>query len=185
MIILREKKTPEQVQADLHYTDAILLADTLLDHQIREAGAPDRQGIINQILAKDFDTSPENFHESLVVACNAIHGEYLSPRSLASLRKLKTYKVRGINAGFALSQMKGVSGYPEIVAVHNASAYHHLGSVMIPTAVDLGGKYLECFGEHLANVLYKVMGFEVYKTLTDIKMRNGTVSNLYFMKFRW
>jgi hypothetical protein len=80
--------------------------------------------------------------------------------------------------------MKGASGYSEIVAVHNASRYHHLGSVMIPTAVELGGRYLECFGDHLANVLYKVMGFEVYKTVPDIKMRNRTVSNLYFMKFK-
>jgi hypothetical protein len=185
MIIIKEKKSPEQVMADLHYVDAILLADTLLDHQIREADAPDRQGILKQIEAKDFDTSPENFYESLVAACNAIHGEHLSPRSLASLKKLKTYRVRGINAGFALSQMKGVSGYSEIVAVHNASSYHHLGQPMLLKAIELGGEYLECFGEHLMNVLYKTMGFEVYKTLPDIKMRNGTVSNLYFMKFRW
>jgi hypothetical protein len=91
---------------------------------------------------------------------------------------MKTYKVRGINTGFALSQMKGVSGYSEIVAVHNASLYMRLGTFLIAEAIELGGKYLECFGEHLMNVLYKTMGFEVYKTVPDIKMRNGTVSNL-------
>jgi hypothetical protein len=98
---------------------------------------------------------------------------------------MKTFKVKDLNIGFALSKKKGTSGYSEIVAVHNASKYSRMGAYLITSAVELGGKYLECFGDYLNGKLYAGFGFEVYKTIENVKMRNGKIDNLYFMKLKW
>jgi hypothetical protein len=172
----------------LDYTigDCLLLADAITDSTtIREAEATiSRQDIRNQIRHGDLDTNPENFKKSLDIALKAIHGEYLSPRSLALLRQMKTFKVHTLNAGFALTRMKGATGYSEIVAVHNASPLARMGIHLVTEAVDKGGKYLECFGEHLQNVLYKTLGFEVYKFKENVRMRNGQTNTLYYMKLK-
>ena len=81
--------------------------------------------------------------------------------------------------------MKGTSQYSEIVALHNASIFGRLGSLLLNAAEELGGKYLECFGEVLSKQLYTTYGFEVYKTIENVKMRNGRHENLYFMKLKW
>jgi hypothetical protein len=175
----------EATELDFAYTDYVLLADALLDTSLKEADILNRQDIIDQIKAKDFDTRPEAFKESLDIACKSIHGEYLTPRSLIALKQMKTYKVKDLNVGFALKKMKGSSEYSEIVAVHNASSFSRLGMYLLATAEELGGKYLECFGETLNGKLYTAFGFEVYKTLENVKMRNGKNENLYFMKLKW
>jgi hypothetical protein len=175
----------EATDLDFKYTDYVLLADALLDTSLKEADIFNRQDVIDQIKAKDFDTRPEAFKESLDYACKAVHGEYLSPRSLAALKQMKTFKVKDLNVGFALKRMKGTSEYSEIVAVHNASQYSRLGMYLMATAEELGGKYLECFGEVLNGKLYTAFGFEVYKTIENLKMRNGKIDNLYFMKLKW
>jgi hypothetical protein len=175
----------EATELDFKYTDYILLADALLDTSIKEADIHNRQDIIDLIRVKDFDTRPEAFKESLDVACKSIHGEYLVPRSLSSLKKMKTFKIKNLNVGFALASIKGVSGFSEIVALHNASKYARLGMHLLLAAEELGGKYLECFGDVLSGKLYMAYGFEVYKTLENMKMRNGKIENLYFMKLKW
>jgi hypothetical protein len=175
----------EATELDFKYTDYVLLADALLDTSLKEADIHSRQDIIDLIRTKDFDTRPESFKESLDIACKAIHGEYLVPRSLSSLKKIKTFKVKDLNVGFALSSMKGASGFCEIVSLHNASKYARLGMHLLLAAEELGGKYLECFGDVLSGKLYMAYGFEVYKTIPNIKMRNGKTENLYFMKLKW
>jgi hypothetical protein len=175
----------EAAELDFKYTDYLLLEDALLDTSLKEADILDRQDVIDQIKARDFDTRPEAFKESLDAACKAIRGEYLSPRSFVALRQMKTYKVKNLNAGFALKKMKGLTEYSEIVSVHNASVFARLGGYLIHAAIELGGKYLECFGDYLNGKLYAGFGFEVYKTLENVKMRNGKIENLYFMKLKW
>ena len=175
----------EAAELDFAYTDYVLLADALMDTSLREADILDRQDVIEQIKAKDFDTRPEVFKESLDRACKSVYGEYLVPRSLSALNRMKTYKVNDLNVGFALAPMKGAAGHCEIVAVHNASRYSRLGSYLLNSAVELGGKYLECFGEYLGGKLYAGFGFEIYKTLPQVKMRNGKVEDLHFMKLKW
>jgi hypothetical protein len=175
----------EATELDFKYTDYVLLADALLDISLKEVDIHGRQDIIDSIRAKDFDTRPEAFKESLDIACKSIHGEYLVPRSLSSLKKMKTFKVKDLNVGFALSQMKGASGFCEIVALYNASKYARLGMHLLLAAEELGGKYLECFGDVLNGKLYMAYGFETYKTFPNIKMRNGKIENLYFMKLKW
>jgi hypothetical protein len=175
----------EATELDFAYTDYVLLADALLDTSLKEADILDREDVINQINALDFDTRPEAFKESLDIACKAIHGEYLVPRSLSSLKRMRTYKVKDLNVGFALSLMRGASGFCEIVAVHNASKYSRLGMYLIGSAQRLGGKYLECFGDTLSGRLYTAFGFESYKTIPNLKMRNGKIEDLHFMKLKW
>jgi hypothetical protein len=175
----------EATELDFKYADYVLLADALLDTSLKEADILNRQDIIDQIKAKDFDTRPEAFKESLDYACKAIHGEYLSPRPLASLKRMKTFKVKDLNVGFALATMRGASGYSEIVAVYNASGFSRLGGYLLHAAIESGGKYLECFGDYLNGKLYAGFGFEVYRALENVKMRNGKRSSLYFMKLKW
>jgi len=174
----------EATELDYTYTDCVLLADALLDQMFREADILDRDDIIEQIQKRDFDTNPESFKKSLDIAVKARHGEHLTARSLPALKKMKTYKVKDLNTGFALSQIKGASGYSEIVSVHNASKFRRLGVYLLPAALKLGGKYLECFGEFLSKQLYTVLGFEVYKTIENAKMSNGKITTLYFMKLK-
>jgi hypothetical protein len=81
--------------------------------------------------------------------------------------------------------MKGASGFCEIVAVHNASRYSNLGMYLMGSAERLGGKYLECFGNVLSGRLYTAFGFETYKTFPQVKMRNGKLKDLHFMKLKW
>ena len=180
MIILKEK-----TELDYMYTDYILLKDVILDTSLREQGILNRREIAEQIKARDFDTDPEHFKQSLDTACAAIHGEYLSPRTLSALQRMRTFKIKDLNVGFALKIMKGTSQYSEIVALHNASIFGRLGSLLLNAAEELGGKYLECFGEVLSKQLYTTYGFEVYKTIENVKMRNGRHENLYFMKLKW
>jgi hypothetical protein len=175
----------EATELDYAYTDYVLLADALLDTSFKEADIHIRQDIIDLIQAKNFDTNPEAFKESLDIACKAIHGEYLVPRSLSSLKKMRTFKVKDLNVGFALSPMKGASGFCEIVALHNASKYARLGMHLLLVAEELGGKYLECFGDVLSGKLYMAYGFEIYKTIPNLKMRNGQLNDLHLMKLKW
>lgn len=170
---------------DYAYTDYVLLTHALMDSHIREVAITSRPDIIRSIQTKDFDTDTAAFKESLDKACDAVHGEYLARRSLSSLRKIKTFKVKGIDAGFGLAPMKGASGYPEIVALHNASRFARLGMYLLPAAEEMGGMYLECFGEYLAPKLYAGYGFEIYRAIENVKMSNGRRENLYYMKLKW
>lgn len=171
---------------DALYTEKNLLEDALLDNSTpRKMDVIKRMDIIKQIRNNDFDTDVNSFKEGLDAACSAIHGEYLVPRSLKSLQNMKTFKVKGINAGFALSKMKGADGHCEIVALYNSSEYWRLGMHLLFSAQENGGKYLECFGEHLSDKLYVAYGFEDYKIIENVKMRDGKIENLHFMKLKW
>jgi len=179
------KEDMSQEEIELIYTDSILLADALFDDRRKEVKIYAGKEIVNSILTGDFDTDPAEYEKSLNTAVNSEHGEYLAKRSGSSLRKMKTFKVKGINAGFALTKMKGSSGCSEIVAVHNCSKYGRIGVYLLKMAIDEGGIYLECFGEHLSKSVYATLGFEVYKTIEKARVnKNGDEENLYFMKLK-
>ena len=185
MVIVKEKMPYTPDELEIIYSDSILLSYAVLDRMVEEEfDESTRNDIIQQINNLDFDESPETFRDSLERATKTKHGAYLSKRSLASLQKMKTFKVRDIDAGFALCNKKDCPDLSEIVAVHNASKYPNIGIYLVAAAVRLGGKYLECFGEHLAKTLYGGAGFHVYKELPNTKMKNGKIENLYFMKWR-
>jgi hypothetical protein len=182
--VLRES---EQEYLELVYTDTILLSDALFDnYTLRESdisNIEERKIVIDQIKRRDFGLNTENFKESLDIACDSNkHGEYLVKRSLKSLKQMKTFKVKDLNAGFALEKMEETNNYSKIVAMHNNSKHERLGMYLLDAAEELGGKYLECFGEYLNEKIYAAFGFKVYNIKENVKMKNGKIENLYFMK---
>lgn len=138
--------------------------------------------IIDSILRKDFDQDPEAFYKSLQVAIKSEYGEYLVPRKLSTLKKMLTFKVKGVNAGIALVKIKNSSEL-EMVSLHNQSGIPGLGTKLMLAAIDLGGKYLECFGPYL-NEYYESYRFEEYSRLFNVRMHNGEYRDLYYMELK-
>jgi hypothetical protein len=156
-----------------------------LNRYIEYSGLGTEKGVIAKktiasVIQHDFDNSPESFFSSLQVAMKAVHGEYLAPRSLAALCKIQTFKVKGVNAGFALTGIEGRTGL-EIVSVHNQSGIPGLGTRLMIAAISLKGNYLECFGPYL-NGYYGSYQFKSYKEIPEVKMANGRIQTIYRMK---
>jgi hypothetical protein len=138
--------------------------------------------ILSSITKNNFDTDTKIFCQSLQAGCKAIHGEYLVPRSLSALFRMRLFKVKNVNAGFALAEMEDKHEF-EILSLHNQSGIPGLGTKLMITAISLGGKYLECFGPYL-NGYYGSYQFEVYKEIPNIRMRNNVIQTLYRMKLK-
>jgi hypothetical protein len=131
MIILKEK--PVFDINDI-YTDNVLFMFSLRNKKRHEARAP--KDVLQGIYKGNFDSSPDNFHASLKIAVRAAHGNYLVARSLSAIKKMLAFKVPSYTAGFALKQMKGASGYSEIVAVHNCSGFEDIGRLLMEQALN-------------------------------------------------
>jgi hypothetical protein len=145
----------------------------------RRVSETDTQELLRGIFLGDFDNDSVHFKESLDFAITQLHGEYLSKRSLASLNKMKTFKVKGSYAGFALNSKKGMPPYSKIVSLHNQSGVKKIGERLMEQAIKNGGKYLECFGSYIRT--FYSLNFEVYKTVDGIQ---GHPETLYFMKMK-
>ena len=172
-------------ELDVIYSDSILLKQALFGRMIESEENPEKRiEILKSIQALDFDTDPKNFYKSLEKAIKGTRGVYLSKRSIYSLQKMKVFKVKGIDAGFALCNKNGRTDFSEIVVVHNASSISNIGQTLMTAAVFLGGKYLDCAGEFLSNTLYKTAGFEVYDSIPNKELSNGVVETIYFMKLK-
>jgi len=141
-----------------------------------------KKSIVSSIIQNEFNKDPEEFYKSLQIAIKAVYGEYLAPRSLSTVCKMLTFKVKNVNAGFALIKMKEKQGF-EIVSGHNQSGIPGLGTKLMITAISLGGKYLECFGPYL-NDYYGSYRFEVYEEIQNVKMPNKEIQTLYRMKLK-
>ena len=174
-----------QESFDVIYSDSILLKQALFGRMIEGEENPEKRiEILKSIQALDFDTDPKNFYNSLEKAIKGTQDAYFSKRSISALRKMKVFKVKGIDAGFALCNKKDQADYSEIIAVHNASSISNIGQALMIAAVFLGGKYLKCVGEFLSNTLYKTAGFEVYDNVPDNILSNGITETIYFMKLK-
>ena len=136
--------------------------------------------ILSSIIQNEFDKDPEEFYKSLQIAIKADYGEYLAPRSLSTVRKMQTFKVKNANAGIGLIKKEGKQEI-EIVSLFNQSGIPGLGTKLFIMAISLGGKYLECFGPYL-NDYYSSYNFEVIKEIPDVKMSNNKFQTLYRMK---
>lgn len=138
------------------YLNSILIEDLILEDVPKN-----KEEIIKSIKNNDFDLSKENFRYSLTTALKRPHGIVLSSYSIDDLAKMKTFKVKGIAAGFALKVKSEGNGY-DIVSVHNSSGIKGLGSLLMDKAIELGGKYLDCFEGFLPD-FYKSKGFIIYR----------------------
>ena len=140
----------------------------------------DAKKIITSVIQRDFDRDPMLFYKSLKKSIEAPHGEYLTKRSLSAISKMQTFKLKGTDAGFALTTKRGSSEL-EVAYLFNQSGIPGLGAKLMTAAIELGPKTLDCFGPYL-NDYYTSYGFEVIKETENVKMRNGTFQTIYYMK---
>ena len=151
------------------------LSNDCLSEKIALAG-----DLISTIVQKDFDNDPDVFHQSLQAVLNSTYSEYLVQRSLSSIYQLQTFKVKKANAGFALAKKEGSSDLM-LAAVFNQSGIPGLGTKLMISAIDLGARYLECFGSYL-NCYFQSYRFEVYSEILNVKMHNGSFQTVYCME---
>ena len=122
-----------------------------LQELVAEADGTDSAKIRELISNEEFDTDPNEFHKSYTASKRL---EYLTPYSPDELSGMKTYKVRGYNAGFA------VKSDGDIVSVHNNTGSGGLAPALIKSAIQHGGKKLDHFDGGLTK-LYRSLGFHV------------------------
>jgi hypothetical protein len=102
--------------------------------------------------------NPESFYNSLK---QSKHPLMLSDYSPQELSKMKLFKLKNYNIGFALKQFDN-KGYSEIVAVHNNEPdIKNIGNELMQAAINNGGCYLDHYDGFLSN-LYQNMGFIEY-----------------------
>ena len=140
------------------------------------------KNIVSSIIQNEFDKVPEEFYKSLQIAIKADYGEYLAPRSLSTVRKMQTFKVKNVNAGIGLIKKEGKQEI-ELVSLYNQSGIPGLGTKLFIMAISLGGNYLECFGPYL-NEYYSSYNFVVDKEIPNVKMSNNTSQTLYRMRLK-
>ena len=119
----------------------------------------DRKRVLELIKANKWETDPTSFYASLH---NSKHPMMLTDYSVSDLSKMKCFKLRGYNIGFALKNFED-KGQVEIVAVHNNSdTVKGIGDDLMRAAIHKGGKYLDHFDGMLTD-LYSKAGFKEYR----------------------
>ena len=113
------------------------------------------EDILELIKNNDFDSKASDFKKSLD---KSKHGEMLTDYDVKDLKKMKLFKLRGYNIGFALKKKDGK--FNEIVAVHNNEPnVKGIGSILMQAAITNGGVYLDHFDGFLTK-FYQKLGFE-------------------------
>jgi len=107
-------------------------------------------------------------HEYLDSLSMSDKPEMLTKYSTSELAAMDLYKLKGYNIGFALKQFTNPYteqkefGISEIVAVHNNEpGVGGIGKILMASAIENGGCYLDHFDGFLSN-LYGNMGFKEY-----------------------
>lgn len=108
--------------------------------------------IISKIKNDDFEINNiRNFIKSMN---SGSRSEMLTPYGENDFGKMKTYKVNGYNAGFA------IKNDGDIVSVHNNSGVAGIGSLLIKAAIKHGGNKLDHFDGFLTG-FYSKLGFKL------------------------
>jgi hypothetical protein len=187
------EETEHDAALDIIYSDTVLLRDALLDDSyLRENDFSDekhweqRKYIAKQIEQQEFDINPQNFFDSLNHAYNSRYDECLVRRSFKSLERenVKTFKIKELDIGFALEKTEKTGKYSKIIAMHNNSEYERLGMYLLWIAEELGGRFLECFGDNLKEKLYVAYGFRVYEKKENIPIKDDKKETFYFMELK-
>lgn len=134
---------------------------TLLKQPLSEdIGVDKSQEAIHQLKHGHFEAqNPETFRRSLM---NSKHKEMLTDYSHEELGKMKLFKVRGKDIGFALKQREGQPHHDELVAVHNNEpGVKGIGDHLVKAAVAHGATHLDHFDGMLSD-LYSKHGFKEY-----------------------
>jgi len=138
-----------------------------------------KQDVINRLENAEWDTDTKEFYKSFK---KAKHPEMLTDYSLSDFSKMKTFKLKDYNIGFALKKFQN-KGYSEIVAVHNAEPnIGGIGQALMKAIVKEGGLYLDHFDGFLSN-LYDKAGFVEYHRLKfDIQYSTQSFVDKYGKK---
>jgi len=111
-----------------------------------------KEDVINKLNNNDFDIN--NNKEFVNSMKSGNRAEFLTPYSDEDLSRMKTFKVKGYNAGFA------VKNDGDIVSVHNNTGIGGIGKELIKAAIKNGGKKLDHFDGFLSS-FYNSLGFKV------------------------
>jgi hypothetical protein len=135
---------------------------------LNEGDAVKSQDALEKITANDWETqAPKSFYESLTCkteeeSCVNKHPEMTTGYSPSDLAGMKLYKLKDMNIGFAIKEIKG--RHQEIVAVHNnEDGVGGIGQALVKSAVENGGCFLDHFATPALNNLYSKLGFEEYE----------------------
>lgn len=110
--------------------------------------------VLELIKNGEFDNDPVEFKKSL---SKSKHAEMLTSYAVNDLKKMKLFKVKGFNIGFALKKKDGK--FNEIVAVHNNEPnVRGIGEELVKSAIKEGGEYLDHFDGYLTP-FYQKLGF--------------------------
>ena len=113
--------------------------------------------VLELIQNDEFDTNPAEFKKSL---SKSKHQEMLTDYDAKELKKMKLFKLKGYNIGFALKKKDGK--HQEIVAVHNNEPnVKGIGKDLMKAAIKNGGVYLDHFSGYLDD-FYSSLGFVEY-----------------------
>jgi hypothetical protein len=127
------------------------------DFLVLDEGTPDPE-VLDMLKKGDFESDAKAFKDSL---SKSKHQEMLADYSVAELKKMKLFKLPGLNIGFALKKKDGK--HQDIVAVHNNEPnVRGIGTELMKSAIANGGKYLDHFDIPALTKLYTSLGFQEY-----------------------
>ena len=105
------------------------------------------------------EQNPQSFKNSLT---QSKHKEMLSDYDVSDLSKMKLFKLKDYNIGYALKNHNNTS-YSEIVAMHNnESDVKNIGNIIMQSAIKNGGCYLDHFDSEKLSSIYSSLGFQEY-----------------------
>ena len=128
------------------YLDMLLMEDV-----VKEDTNEDRNDIIEKISSGNWETTPDEFLDS-VNSSKRI--EFLTPYSIEELSTLKLFKLEGYNIGFALKE----DG--DIILVHNNERVGGIGKLIMSKAIEFGGSKLDHYDGFLTG-FYRSLGFKL------------------------
>ena len=130
-----------------------------LFHQlIDEEDSSNKNEVISLIKNNEWEKpDSRRFYESLK---KSKHSAMLTDYTPQELSMMKLFKLKGYDIGYALKKFDN-KGFKEIVAVYNNSGIPGIGQVLLQSAINNGGCYLDHFDGMLSQ-LYGGMSFIEY-----------------------
>jgi len=150
------EKFENQRKFDLKIVETLRCENLFNDTTIDESDNTEREKVINLIKNNQWEEqNPNDFYHSLK---QSEHPLMLTDYTPQELSKMKLFKLKDYNIGFALKKFED-KGYSEIVAVHNNEPeIKGIGEILVQATINNGGCYLYHFDGFLSD-LYGRMGF--------------------------
>ena len=173
------KKYDEYIEKIKQYENLLLtnkLSINLFETDELNENDSERKLVIELIKKGSFDSDSKDF---LISLKKSNHIKMLTVYSISELNKMKIFKLKGYDIGFALKLKNGK--YSEIVCVHNNEQnIKAVGDELIKYAIKMGGCYLDHFDGHLTD-FYQKLGFVEYDrdSYNPIYDKNGEFKKKY------